>query len=91
MNPNIWDGKTPGSNLDEQLYKDIVNSTEHSTEVSLRTRNYIAEGINQFVFAHYKYDYNLLMPPNTHREIVRNAKSFTKLYSYLDLFKKGLA
>ena len=62
MNPNIWDGKTPvAPNLDEQLYKDIVSSgTEHFTEVSLRTRNYIAEGINHSLYLPYhKYDYNL--------------------------------
>lgn len=92
MNPNIWDGKTPvAPNLDEQLYKDIVNSgTEHFTEVSLRTRNYIAEGINHSLYLPYhKYDYNLSwMFLNTkYREIVRNAKKFYQNPdSYLDLF-----
>lgn len=92
MNPNIWDGKTPVTpNLDELLYSDIVSSgNENFNEVSLRTRNYIAEGINHSLYLPYhRYDYSLnwLYLNKNYRDIVRNTKNFyNNPDSYLDLF-----
>ena len=92
MNPNIWDGKTPvAPNIDEVVYSDIVNSgNEQFGEISLRTRNYISEGINHSLYLPYhRYDYSLnwLYLNRNYRDIVRNTKKFyNNPDSYLDLF-----
>tara|TARA_A100001011_G_scaffold348654_1_gene386637 strand:+ start:2771 stop:3700 length:930 start_codon:yes stop_codon:yes gene_type:complete len=92
MNPNIWDGKTPvAPNIDEAVYSDIVNSgNEQFGEISLRTRNYISEGINHSLYLPYhRYDYSLnwLYLNKNYRNIVRNTKKFyNNPDSYLDLF-----
>ena len=92
MNPNIWDGKTSvAPNIDEIVYSDIVNSgNEQFGEISLRTRNYISEGINHSLYLPYhRYDYSLnwLYLNKNYRDIVRNTKKFyNNPDSYLDLF-----
>jgi hypothetical protein len=93
MNPNMWDGRTPiAPNLDPQLYRDIVQSgTENFTEVSLRSRNYIAETISHSLYLPYHshtYSLNWLYLSKKYRDIVHSSKGhlYNHTDSYLDLF-----
>ena len=93
MNPNMWDGRTPiAPNLDPQLYREIVQSgTEHFTEVSLRSRNYVAETIGHSLYLPYHshdYSMNWLYLNRKFRDIVHDSKGhlYNHTDSYLDIF-----